>query len=68
MVFLRKEEADADLVEQLDTARGALLNIDALLQEDGERAATEVLEHLHNSEDGYHRMMLEDAPDMIQMY
>ena len=39
-----------------------------LLQEDGERAATEVLEHLHNSEDGYHRMMLEDAPDMIQMY
>ncbi|WP_270469278.1 hypothetical protein [Gemmiger formicilis] len=53
MVFLRKEEADADLVEQLDTARGALLNIDALLQEDGERAATEVLEHLRNSEDGY---------------
>ena len=48
-----KEEADADLVEQLDTARGALLNIDALLQEDGERAATEVLEHLRNSEDGY---------------
>lgn len=42
--------------------------VDALLQEDGERAATEVLEHLHNSEDGYHRMMLEDAPDMIQMY
>lgn len=68
VVFLRKEEADADLVEQLDTARGALLNIDALLQEDGERAATEVLEHLHNSEDGYRRMMLEDAPDMIQMY
>ena len=31
-------------------------------------AATEVLEHLHNSEDGYRRMMLEDAPDMIQMY
>ncbi len=28
---------------------------------DGERAATEVLEHLHNSEDGYRRMMLEDA-------
>ena len=53
VVFLRKEEADADLVEQLDTARGALLNIDALLQEDGERAATEVLEHLRNSEDGY---------------
>lgn len=68
VVFLRKEEADADLVEQLDTARGALLNIDALLQEDGERAATEVLEHLHNSEDGYRRMMLEDAPDMIPMY
>lgn len=42
--------------------------VDALLQEDGERAASEVLEHLHNSEDGYHRMMLEDAPDMIQMY
>ena len=42
--------------------------VDALLQEDGERAAAEVLEHLHNSEDGYHRMMLEDAPDMIQMY
>ena len=42
--------------------------VDALLQEDGERAAREVLEHLHNSEDGYHRMMLEDAPDMIQMY
>ena len=42
--------------------------VDALLQGDGERAATEVLEHLHNSEDGYRRMMLEDAPDMIQMY
>ena len=40
----------------------------ASLQGDGERAATEVLEHLHNSEDGYRRMMLEDAPDMIQMY
>ena len=42
--------------------------MDALLQEDGERAAAEVLEHLHNSEDGYHRMMREDAPDMIQIY
>ena len=29
MVFLRKEEADAGLVEQLGTARGALLNVDA---------------------------------------
>ena len=42
--------------------------VDALLEEDGERAAREVLEHLHNSEDGYHRMMLEDAPDIFQMY
>ena len=41
--------------------------VDALLQVVGERAATEVLEHLHNSEDGYRRMMREDAPDMIQM-
>ena len=57
----RKSRYLASLTEHIGLAA-------ALLQGDGERAAREVLEHLHNSEDGYRTMMLIDAPDEIQMY
>ena len=57
----RKSRYLASLTEHIGLAA-------ALLQADGERAAREVLEHLHNSEDGYRTMMLIDAPDEIQMY
>ena len=42
--------------------------VTALLQGDGERAAEEVLGHLRNSEEGYHKLMREDAPELIQLY
>ena len=42
--------------------------VTALLQGDGERAAEEVLWHLRNSEEGYHKLMREDAPEQIQLY
>ena len=42
--------------------------VETLQNEDGERAAEEVLSHLRNSEEGYRKMMLEDKSGLIQIY
>ncbi len=42
--------------------------VEALQCGDGEQAAEDVLCHLHNSENGYHRMMLDGTSGMIQIY